>query len=217
MSTTRRFSPSRIIRRSVLAAALFAAGPAFAEDLVTLEEAARVQGLAPVKGTGFDHVFVRPGVDLSRIGTIALAPIELAIDYDRDDVLLEAPQKRHARNYFTEQLQDEFGNRLTASPDGNPARLEITVTNYVPNRSYLGRTESGRFVDKSIAVGRAAFTARLIDSRSGEVLAVIEDSEVGLPLDVNPRVFSLYGDADKFMRDWARDLASLIGSPTAQS
>ncbi len=172
-----------------------------------------VEGLREVEHSSLDTVRVRPGVDLGQYRQILLAPIELAIARERDALALEPRDKEHAQEYFTRKLTDAFGRtNLATAPGPGVLELKITMTEFVPNSPAFARRQDGLggLVTRSYGVGSAAFQAVLTDTQTGQVVAALADADVGLPFTQNLNVNTQYGDADKFIRRWAKEIARMV-------
>lgn len=174
------------------------------------------EGLLEQDHDALDKVFVRPGVNLASYDKITLAPIETAVKRSFDEVLLSNRERDHAVEYLTERLQKSFGTAMVDQAGPGTLTLKITITDYVPNRSFYAEKRSGSRVDRVYSVGRAAFQAVLTDSQSGQVVAAIADAYMGLPFPDNVNVYTFYGDADRASQRFARNLAKLI-QPAAAS
>lgn len=173
-------------------------------------------GLAKLDHQALDKVFVKPGVNLASYGKVMLAPMDTAIERRSDEVLLSVRDRDHAFEYMTKRLGEALGPALVNEPGQGVLKLAITFTDYVPNRSYYAqKARGGGFVDRVYAVGRAAFQGTLTDSQTGEVVAVIADSDLGLPFQDNFNLFTIYGDVDHFSGRWAKKIAKLVTGDVA--
>lgn len=206
----------------------FAAGPVAAKEASAKESAwdsvpnkkapaLPTEGLTEQDHSSLDKVFVKPGVSLASYGKVMLAPIDTAVERRFDEIRLSVRERDHAVEYFNEKLADELGSALVKEPGPGVLKLAITLTDYVPNRSFHAEKASGGgTVDRVYAVGRAAFQAVLTDSQSGQVVAVIADADMGLPFPDNVNVYTIYGDADRFTRRWAKQITKLVqGQPAS--
>ncbi|QJE72577.1 DUF3313 domain-containing protein [Aerophototrophica crusticola] len=171
-----------------------------------------VQGLQRVEDSDLDKVYVRPGTDLRSYGKVLLAPINVAVTRERGDLEFSDRDRRHAAEYFTERLRKSLGSAVTEQPGPGVLRLEVTVTEFVPNSPADPRRRFGGYFLDSVGVGAAAFQATLTDSQSGQVVAVLADADVGAPFPENLNIRTEYGDADNFLRRWARQIAGLVES-----
>ncbi len=205
-----------------------AAGPVVAKEASAKESAwdsvpnkkapaLPTEGLTEQDHSSLDKVFVKTGVSLASYGKVMLAPIDTAIERRFDEIRLSVRERDHAIEYFNEKLTDELGSALVKEPGPGVLKLAITLTDYVPNRSFHAEKASGgATVDRVYAVGRAAFQAVLTDSQSGQVVAVIADADMGLPFPDNVNVYTIYGDADRFTRRWAKQITKLVqGQPAS--
>lgn len=169
-----------------------------------------VQGLQPVQDSDLDKVFVRPGTDLRSYGKVLLAPVDVAVTRERGDLEFSDRDRRHATDYFTERLQRALGRSLVDQAGPGVLRMQVTVTEFVPNNPADPRRRFGGYFLDSVGVGAAAFHAVLTDSQTGQVVAVLADADVGAPFPNNLNVRTEYGDADGFVRRWARQIAGLL-------
>lgn len=202
----------------LLGGGVMTAGAASAWDSVKSQDPPPLptEGLLEQDHDALDKVFVRPGTDLARYGKVTLAPIDVAVKRRFDEVLLSNRERDHAIEYLTKRLQTSFGPALVDQAGPGVLTLKITITDYVPNRSFYAEKRSGSRVDRVYSVGRAAFQAVLTDSENGQVVAAIADAYMGLPFPDNVNVYTFYGDADRASQRFARNLAKLI-QPVAGS
>lgn len=223
-------NPAGILTVGLLGLSLLAlaAGPVFAKEASAKESAwdsvpnkkapaLPTEGLTEQDHPSLDKVFVRPGISFASYGKIMLAPIDTAVERRFDEIRLSVRERDHAIEYFNEKLADELGSALVKEPGPGVLKLAITLTDYVPNRSFNAEKASGGgTVDRVYAVGRAAFQAVLTDSQSGQIVAVIADADMGLPFPDNVNVYTIYGDADRFTRRWAKQITRLLqGQPAS--
>lgn len=174
------------------------------------------EGLTEQDHSNLDKVFVKPGVKLSSYGKVMLAPMDTAIERRFDEVLLSVRERDHAFEYMTKQLEEAFGPAIVKEPGPGVLNLAITFTDYVPNRSFHAeKARGGGTIDRVYSVGRAAFQATLTDSQTGEIVAVIADADMGLPFPDNVSAYTIYGDADRFTRRWAKQIAKLVTADAA--
>lgn len=179
------------------------------------EDMARAAGLAPVDHGSFDQFYLRPGADLSRYQRVLVAPVEVSIERGRDELVLDDRTVKHAKKEFAEELAEALGPAGMAADKGpGVAVLEITVTDFTPNNPAFPRRRppGGGIIDESIGIGDAAFQAVVRDGASGEVVAVIADADVGLPLTSNVRLHTEFGDADRFVERWSDRIADLFNA-----
>lgn len=168
------------------------------------------EGLAEQEHPTLDKVFIKPGVNLASYGKVVLAPMDAAVERRFDEVMLSVRERDHAFEYMTDKLTEELGPALVKEPGPGVLKLAITFTDYVPNRSFHAEKATGGTVDRVYAVGRAAFQATLTDSQTGQVVAVIADADMGLPFPDNINSYTIYGDADRFSRRWAKQITKLL-------
>lgn len=169
-----------------------------------------VEGLTELDHGTLDKLHVRPGVNLASYGKVMLAPIDTAVERRFDEIMLSVRERDHAVEYFNEKLAAELGTALVNEAGPGVLRLDITLTEYVPNRSFHAEKANGGTVDRVYSVGRAAFQATLTDTQTGQVVAAFADADMGLPFPDNVNTYSIYGDADRFTRKWAKQIAKLV-------
>ncbi|WP_119678763.1 DUF3313 family protein [Indioceanicola profundi] len=215
----RKYAPRLLTAAAATALALSLGVAAQAEtspETPAPETLAQAAKLAPVDHGTFDQLFVRPGADLASYRQVVIAPVEVAIQRDRDDLVLDDRTVRHAKEEFSEKLNRAFGSGRTADSAGpGVAVVEVTVTEFTPNNPLDPRRRPGGFITHSYGIGGAAFQAVVRDSASGEVLAVIADADTGLPLTSNLNVRTEFGDADRFVSRWSERIAGLFNAGSA--
>jgi len=216
------FRPQRRARtgRSAAALALLLVGAALTAPPASaqMEPAAPVEmaALAPQAVKGLETVRVRPGISLAAYDRVLLAPIALAVERDRHDLILSERDREHAQEYFREKLVERLGpDTITTQRGPRTLVMQITLTEFKANSPAMPRRPFGGFISDVIGVGEAAFEAVLRDSQTGDVVAVIADRDVGQPLPQNMRAHTQYGDANAFMRRWARQIADLLTGESA--
>lgn len=214
-----RMMTGTAIPRALSAAALclaLAAAPATAQDPAA--PALPTEGLEERAHPGLETVMVRPGVDLGQYKSVLIAPVALTVTRERDQIALQDRDANHAKDYFTRRLTEAFGAaNLTTQPGPGVLRLEVTITEFVPNSPAIAQRQDrlGGVNMKSYSIGAAAFQAVLRDAESGQVVAVLADADVGLPFGQNMNLTTQYGDADKFLRRWAGEIARLVEGKAA--
>lgn len=174
-------------------------------------------GLNAIKVDGLTEAYLKPGTDLARYGKLVIDPIKVDVTRAARAPQLDAADIKHAQRYFTEKLTEALGAKAqgTVTGTGTGLRLKITVTEYQPNRQMQARTDAGGSISRVIAVGRAGFTAELVDEATGQTVALFRDIDEGAPLGANSNINTQYGDADQIMRAWARQIAQQVGAAKA--
>ena len=211
------FLAAALLASTLASGAAVAAAPSADASPPARAQALASQGLAEVPHDALDSVHVKPGVNLASYRSVVVEPVKVAIEdrHNRPD-----PQKRdieHAQRYFAEKLTQALSPALPVAAGAGPGtlRIQVTVTEYVPNKPVFPRDDRGHWIHRSIGVGSAAFTAELRDGATGELVAVVSDEDVGLPLNSNLRIHQEWGDADHFVRTWSRQIAALLGARAA--
>jgi hypothetical protein len=169
-------------------------------------------GLSAIKVDGITEAYLKPGTDLTRYGKLVIDPIKVDVTRQARAPQLDATDISHAQTYFTEKLTEALGAKASAQGGAGALRLKITLTDYQPNRQMQARTAAGGTINRVVAVGRAGFTAELVDESSGQTVAVYRDIDEGAPLGANTNINTQYGDADQIMRTWARQLSQQVGA-----
>lgn len=167
-------------------------------------------GLDAIKVDGLAEAYLKPGADLARYGKLVIDPIKVDVTRAARAPQLDAADIKHAQGYFTEKLTEALGAKIQGGGAG--LRLKITVTEYQPNRQMQARTDAGGAISRVIAVGRAGFTAELVDEATGQTVALFRDLDEGMPLGSNTNINTQYGDADHIMRTWARQISQQVGT-----
>lgn len=219
------FRPAAVRFAAVVLVALAVAAPAVAKVASQDVRGAPpvpelpLQGLEQRPLSGMDIFSVRPGTDLSRYDRVLIDPIGLSVTRRHEDLALTERDAEHARSYFREKLEQEFGARaLAAQPGPGVLRLSLLITEFVPNSPVFPERQDGRggIIHRTYGVGEAAFQAVLTDAMTGEVVAVFADSDTGQPLGQNLHATTQYGDADRFIRRWAAQIASAVTGGSGQ-
>lgn len=181
-----------------------------------------LQGLEQRRLSGMDTYQVRPGTDFAKYDRVLIEPVQLSVTRRREDLALLERDSKHAREYFEQKLKDAFGSRAVMAPAGQPGpgvlRLAVLLTEFVPNSPAFPERQDGfgGIIHRTVGVGAAAFQAVLTDAATGQVVAVIADSDTGQPLGQNPYALTQYGDADNFIRRWADQIAGAVTGTTPQ-
>lgn len=201
--------------RTTLFGALVAVGlaaPALASPSRDHAPPLPVEGLQQRDHSGLDRLFLRPGANLGAYNQVLVAPVRVDVKEprDRDALILRERDREHAAEYFQGKLVQQLDGRLAQQPGPGVLRLDIAVTEFVPNSPVMPKKRFGGYMLDSYGVGAAAFQGTLTDTQTGQVVAAFSDEDVGAPFTTNLLVNTEYGDADSFMRRWARQLTELL-------
>lgn len=145
-------------------------------------------------------------------------------DYERDVQTVA----RYMRDKFITAFQEDPNKRFQVlqSPAPGSITIELALTELVPSDPLLEAIAlaapygSGVAVEagarKSGAVGTAAFEARIVDSGSGQIIAMAADREEEQVAPLNLRAFTWYGVAHKIIDDWAKQFVEIANRRPGQ-
>jgi hypothetical protein len=184
-----------------------------AADLATTDE-----GLVPVKVVGLDHVYARPGINLSGYTKVMLDPVEVSFAKsgkpDRTGGPITAAEKQEIRSLlgkiFKDQLEKELagehGYAVVNYPDVDVLRIRAEIRDLYINAPAV--PSSGPSRPYAISVAEMRLVAELRDAPTGALIARVVDAKK----DPNASWlhFNSRADAAKNARaavdDWARIL-----------
>jgi Protein of unknown function (DUF3313) len=172
----------------MLAAALGLSGSsvAWADESAT-DLAAAEEGLKPVKITGLDHVYARPGINLSAYDKVMLDPVEVSfaksVKPDRAGGPITAGEKQEIRsqlgNIFKEELKKELtrshGYALVTHADADVLRIRAEIRDLYINAPAV--PSSGPTRPYAVSVGEMQLVAELRDAPTGALIARLVDSK----------------------------------------
>ena len=209
----------------MLAAALGLSGSGVAwADESAADLAAAEEGLKPVKITGLDHVYARPGINLSAYDKVMLDPVEVSfansVKPDRAGGPITAGEKQEIRSQlgkiFKEELEKELtrshGYALVTHADTDVLRIRAEIRDLYINAPAV--PSSGPTRPYAVSVGEMQLVAELRDAPTGALIARVVDSKK------DPNApwlhFTSQADTAKSSRaavdDWARILRRELDS-----
>jgi hypothetical protein len=156
-------------------------------DQSAADLAAADEGLEPVKVTGLDHVYARPGVNLSAYDKVMLDPVEVSFAKsgtpDRAGGPITAAEKQQIRvrlgRIFREELEKELtgpqGYALVNHVDADVLRIRAEIRDLYINAPAVPR--SGATRPYAVSVGEMRLVAELRDAPTGALIARVVDSK----------------------------------------
>ena len=209
----------------LLAAALVLTGTNVVRaDQSAADLAAADEGLKPVKVTGLDHVYARPGINLNAYDKVMLDPVEVSFAKsekpDRAGGPITAAEKQEIRielaKIFKEELEKELthpkGYALVNHADGEVLRIRAEIRDLNINAPAV--PSSGPTRPYAVSVSEMRLVAELRDAATGALIARVVDSkkDPSAPwLHFTARV-DAEGPALAAINDWARILRRELDS-----
>jgi hypothetical protein len=156
-------------------------------DQSAADLAAADEGLEPVKVTGLDHVYARPGVNLSAYDKVMLDPVEVSFAKsgkpDRAGGPITAAEKQEIRiglgKIFKEELEKELtrpeGYALVNRADADVLRIRAEVRDLYINAPAV--PSSGPMRPYAVSVSEMRLVAELRDAATGALIARVVDSK----------------------------------------
>jgi hypothetical protein len=153
-----------------------------AADLATTEE-----GLAPIKVTGLDHVYARPGINLSAYDKVMLDPVEVSFAKsgkpDRTGGPITAAEKQEIRSLLAKIFKDQLEKELTGVhdyavvnyPDVDVLRIRAEIRDLYINAPAV--PSSGPSRPYAISVAEMRLVAELRDAPTGALIARVVDAK----------------------------------------
>jgi hypothetical protein len=172
----------------MLAAALGLSGSTLAwTDESAADRAAAEEGLKPVKITGLDHVYARPGINLSAYDKVMLDPVEVSfaksVKPDRAGGPITAGEKQEIRSQLGKIFQEELEKELTRAhgyvlvthADTDVLRIRAEIRDLYINAPAV--PSSGPTRPYAVSVGEMQLVAELRDAPTGALIARVVDSK----------------------------------------
>jgi hypothetical protein len=143
------------------------------------------EGLAPVTVKGLDHVYARPGADLSQYNKVMLDPVAVAFSKswkpDPAGGPVTAAEKQRIRDGLAKIVREELQNELTRSgryslvdsADTDVLRVTAEIRDLYINAPDLPRSGPSRVY--ALSVGEMRLVAELRDSSTGALIARVID------------------------------------------
>lgn len=170
---------------TLLAALLtFSAAGAARADETTATTSARDEGLVAVKIKGLDHVWARPGANLSAYDKIIIDPVEVSFSKNwKPDVAggpITAAERQSIKDglakIFRQELKKEIeggGYPVVNTPDADVLRIKAEIRDLYINAPDIPRAGLTRIY--ALSVGEMRLVAELRDSSTGALIARIID------------------------------------------
>jgi hypothetical protein len=186
--------------------------------------AAAAEGLKPVKITGLDHVYARPGINLNAYDKVMLDAVEVSFTKsakpDRAGGPITAAEKQEIRSQLSKIFKEELEKELTRSPgyalvthgDADVLRIRAEIRDLYINAPAV--PSSGPTRPYAVSVSELQLVAELRDAPTGALIARVVDSKK----DPNSPWLHFTSEADfaKISRvavdDWARILRRELDS-----
>ena len=175
---------SKLLLAVALGLSGFTAAPA---DQSAADLAAADEGLEPVKVAGLDHVYARPGINLSAYDKVILDPVEVSFAKsgkpDRAGGPITAAEKQEKRSglekIFKEELQKELtrppGYALVNHADADVLRVRAEIRDLYINAPAV--PGSGPSRPYAVSVSEMRLVAELRDGATGALIARVVDSK----------------------------------------
>jgi hypothetical protein len=156
-------------------------------DQSATDPATADEGLATVKVAGLDHVFARPGINLSAYDKVMLDPVEVSFvksgKPDRNGGPISAGEKQEIRGQLSKIFKEELKKELTSShgyalvnrPDGDVLRIRAEILDLYINAPAV--PSSGPARPYAVSVGEMRLVAELRDAATGALIARVVDSK----------------------------------------
>jgi hypothetical protein len=169
----------------VFIAALLSVNATDAANANTDESQLDDEGLAPVAIKGLDHVYVRPGANLSQYDRVMLDPVEVSFSKnwkpDRAGGPITAAEKQSIKNGLAKLFREELKKQLQG-PGGYPVadtvaedvlRIRAEIRDLYINAPNLPRSGSTRVY--ALSAGEMRLVAELRDGPTGALIARVVD------------------------------------------
>ncbi len=143
------------------------------------------EGLAPIKVPGLDHVYARPGIDLSQYDKVMLDPVEVSFSKnwkpDPAGGPITAAEKQSIkdgmakilRQELQKELQRSGGYALVSGADAGVLRIRVEIRDLYINAPDLPRAGPTR--NYALSVGEMRLVAELRDAPTGALIARVID------------------------------------------
>lgn len=186
----------------------------------------------------FDKVWIKSGVDWKKYHALYIKDVYT-------DYLLKASgwqenfrkgkmegDVRTVADYMKKAFEDAFRKdpdkryTIISHPEHGSLTAEIALVELIPSNPVLealgiaGPYGSGAVVQAAAqgsgARATVAFEARVVDTDSGEILAMFADREFGKIAPVNLRGLTWYGEAEQVINDWATQFVEVANKRPGQ-
>lgn len=189
------------------------------------KESSQFAGLNKVTGTGFNEVWAKPGAALDEYRIIAASSMTSAdaeiiqpgtssgSRVQRDWELTQARQDSLAAAWDTAITGAATDAGLVIDSNGdNVLRIDARMTRIAPSADFAqAQSTAGRTTVYTENSGEASVEFRLVDQRSGELLAVIRDKRtLGSQTWGRSSTVTAGADTRNTLNRWARQLVARI-------
>lgn len=143
------------------------------------------EGLAPVNIKGLDHVYARPGANLSQYKKVMLDPVEVSFSKswkpDRAGGPVTAEQRQTIRNglakmfrqELTRVLQEDGGYPVVTTAAEDVLRVKAEIRDLYVNAPDFPRSGASRVY--ALSAGEMRLVAELRDAPTGALIARVVD------------------------------------------
>lgn len=199
-----------------------------------IDKVSTEDGLERVEMKGFDAVYRKPNVDVSKYDKLLLRPIEVAFrkDWDpgKDSMLysMHPPDREKIKQSVAENFADVFSKELTkggyqvvTEPAPDVLELQAAIIDLYIYAPDVSMQTAGRVRTYSVDTGEMTLVAELHDSITGELLARAYDHKSGDNGGWMQPSNSVWNTAEarQAMQTWARALVQRLdtvkGKPKA--
>jgi Protein of unknown function (DUF3313) len=206
---------SRILLLALMALGSIAVGRA---DQGASNSEVDEEGLAPVKVVGLDHVYARPGVNLSGYDKVMLDPVEVSFSKswkpDRAGGPITVAERQSIKDglakIFRQELQKELERSgryaMVTTPAADVLRIRAEIRDLYINAPDVPRASPTRTY--ALSVGEMRLVAELRDAPTGALIARVVDYKKDPDaawLHFTTRVDNVAA-ARRAVADWARTL-----------
>jgi Protein of unknown function (DUF3313) len=143
------------------------------------------EGLAPISVKGLDHVYARPGANLSQYDKVMLDPVEVSFSKswkpDPAGGPITAAERQTIRaglaRIFRDELQKQLGGpggySLVTTADADVLRIRAEIRDLYINAPDVPRAAARRTY--AVSVGEMRLVAELRDASTGSLIARVID------------------------------------------
>jgi hypothetical protein len=185
-----------------------------------------MQQLAKDPDLPFDKAWIKPGVDWTRYRTIYIAPVNtdhlLRANWWQESIRADQMQQdvqnmaAFMRTQFITACQNDPRHRLRVvmSPEKGSLSLEMAITELVPSKVLLNVVKVAGPYGSGLAAGAlergaeaqstVAFEARVQDTDTGQIVAMVADRQYATLRPIDLKGFTWYGNAEDIVEQWAK-------------
>lgn len=201
------------------------AQPAAGSGFVPMEQLAKKSDLP------FNKAWIKEGADYNRYRTLYIAPVNTSFLKQADwwQETIRADQMEQDIQKIASFMQAEFiiafqedprqRLRIVNSPAKGSLTLALALTELVPNHILLNAMKiagpygsglaAAALERKTEAQSTVAFEAKVIDTDSGQVVAMFADREFATVRPIDPKGFTWYGNAQEIIKEWAQQFVEV--------